>query len=348
MTFETRIQANRSMKTLTDAGSEDLQYLQPFVGEVSSDAIKLVRLLHVSALSRSFFVEFREGSQYREPMVVKSYGPKGFGFAQQEVQHIQWVQKVIAENGLKDVLVPQVVWACLTKGLFATRYIPGEDLNALFRKRSRLWRLSSVQEHVLKTTRLIRWHKVFFEAARLQGKALALIDNQAAQWNHWVRCVTSAEHLSRDWRMSACAKLERLKPFMAKAHESGGVYHGDFTTWNVRVDPFGQLWVLDWRRLERGHWLEGAYRFIYSLRVSGLSPLAKPGFYTTLAREADVLLQHLVADEGDVVKELYRLRAALRNLFYMCSCPPLNLKQRIIQRFWIKELMEVLEKCCPG
>ena len=345
MNFQIRLKSPNLPAFPGKVGSGEPHLLAPFFKENPENTIERFQLLHARPLSRSFLVEFRKDSQKRPPIVLKSFSIADREHAAQEVRHLELVGKFVKEKGLNQVLVPQVVWAATDKGLFATRYIPGENLDTVYRKHSRLWSISSGHNYASSATVLLKWHRAFHDGLCLQRESLLVADNQATDWTKWVQFLTHANRLPLAWRKYMGAKLARLEKVMAMAHEETGGYHGDFTPWNIRVEPSGQLWVLDWHLLERGHWLEGAYRFMYTLRVSALSPLAKRGFFVRLWKEANELIENFDYEGNRAQKELFQLRAVLRNLFYLCKRPSLSLKQRGVQRFWVKELTEVLEKC---
>lgn len=328
---------------LRKAHPEAFRDIEPFLREKPPESIKHVQLLHVSPLSKSFLISFQNES----PFVLKSYGFGDYELAMEEMRNLQWIRELLVESGLDRALVPEIVWASPENGLFATRYIHGENLDVIFRKQSRLWTISSTPYKASWITDLIKWHRALYDNIRLHDASLPIANNHAADCSHWVHCLTHSNRLPLGWRVSIGAKLERLEKAMAVAHEKSKLHHGDFAPWNIRVDNSGQLWVLDWRRLEKGHWLEAAYRFIYTLRISALSPLAKRGFYADLREEASGFLDHFEDAGFTVQKELFQLRAALRNLFYLCKRPSLNLKQRWVQHFWMKELMVVIETCTP-
>lgn len=322
----------------------DIQFFQEFFKDGVATKISYTRLLHVSPLSTSYLVEFENNGTNESKVVIKSYGSERIKFAQEEITSLSQVQEIINENKLAGVCIPKVVLTSPLQDGFATPFIEGEDFGAILRKDSRIWKLSSTNDAVDVVRKLMRWHCEFSESARIT-KGISVVDNQANDWSHWLQFLRNAKHFSPDWRKRIIEKLEKIEILDRRLHKRAGVYHGDFTPWNVRIGPSGQLWLLDWRRLERGHWLEGAYRFIYALRISGLSPCAKTGFFNDLIQETHGLLDNLIEDDAEVVKEVYCVRAALRNVYYMCSRPPQTLKRWMIHRFWMKELSNVVKKC---
>lgn len=347
MTFQIRLQSLNHLVLPGKVDSEERHRLAPFFKENPQNTIERFQLLHARPLSKSFLVDFGKNSPKGPPIVLKSFSITDCKHAAQEVRHLELVQKFVNENGLNQVRVPQVVWDATDKGLFATRYIPGENLDAVYRRHSRLWSTSSAHNLASSVTVLLKWLQNLHDSVFQQKEVLLATDNQATDWNKWVQFLTHANRLPIAWRKQVGAKLERLEKVMAMAHEVTGVCHGDFTPWNIRVEPSGQLWVLDWHLLERGHWLEGAYRFMYTLRISALSPLAKPGFFSRVWKEGNDLIENFDREGNKTQKELFQLRAVLRNLFYLCKRPSLSLKQRRVQRFWVKELTEVIKKCTP-
>ena len=118
-----------------------------------------------------------------------------------------------------------------------------------------------------------------------------------------------------------------------------GPYHGDFASWNVRSGADGKLWVMDWRRLEFGHWLEAAYRFYYTVSISALSPFARPNFYKSILRRIEYYIQ--ITDP--IFRNYFRTRAVFHIMYDMCRRNARSPKRYLIQKFLMQELSGCIE-----
>jgi hypothetical protein len=324
----------------SDLDPVDLERLAPFLNQIGDRAPRQVVRLHVSPSCRSYLVE--SGPEAGDRVVVKAYRPDEIAFAACEVRHLLQAQEITRSVPDTNIRIPRVVWSSREHGMLATAWISGEDLSQALLSGGRLGSDEAVQ-HERDVKSLIEWLVALNEqgAPRIGLADAALQDSSS--WDTWLSWLRDAAHFGERWRTNTAEQLQLLRQEYPGVCPRPGPFHGDFTTWNVRRDRSGALWVLDWRRLELGHWLEAAYRFYYVLRVGSMSSLARPLLLSSLADGVEAVIRRRVPNWQ--VRRYYRCRAILRDLFYACKRPPSSLRRRLRQIFYVRELSRALKGC---
>jgi hypothetical protein len=162
-----------------------------------------------------------------------------------------------------------------------------------------------------------------------------------SNWDEWTTWLAESNHFDKEWRSWGIPILHNLRHKVKQKGAEGSFQHCDFAPRNVRLDPEGNIYVMDWGGLEIEDWLSPAYRFYYALRISALSPLAKPGYYKSIYENIEEFIKTHQPDEE--IRCYYRTRAVLQHIKYICRSPTCIPKRYMIKRFLIKELNFLLE-----
>lgn len=324
-------------KQKVNINPKEIPSLQPFINTVRRNHIQRFDLLHVSQSCKSYLIKFEPGFRdFGEAIVLKVYREQERSDCHREIQNLQRCAENLMHCGWIGVYIPQLVWFDQVNGLLATRWIPGQDLDQAIKKSSRIWSLHSPERDVKSVTQLLHWLQVFAASESNSVSVEQAHNHDRATWECWLDWLSRAFYFNAAWRENCLTALRKLMMGFEGSGWNLSLFHGDFTPWNIRRDFEGNHWVMDWRRLEAGHWLEAAYRFYYALCISGLSPLAKPGYYEKIFRHLET---YALNQEPELELHVYyKTRAIIRNLFYMCHRPPDTLKRKWLQTFLIREL----------
>ena len=320
----------------------DWKLLDPFLRAMNGVDKASVELLQTSRSSRCYYVSFgNEDHEYRPSMVVKVYPQEERAAAIQEVKNLRWAEGVQQRMPRYAVRIPEVRWTNASLGMLATRWIPGRNLDTTLRSDSRLWSLHSSEGRNIAIIKLIEWLESFSRTHQ-ELSHFDLIDLQDdTSWDRWTTWLAEANHFEKEWRSRVIPELHNLRHKVKQKGAEGSFQHGDFTTGNVRFDPEGNIYVMDWEDLEIGSWLLPAYRFYYALRIAAFSLLAKPGFHKSIYENIAEFINTRQPDEE--IRRYYRARAVLQYIKSLCRKPARMPKRYMIKRFLIKELNFQLE-----
>ncbi|MFC2055808.1 phosphotransferase, partial [Chloroflexota bacterium] len=239
------------------------------------------------------------------------------------------------------VQIPEVQWINASLGMLATRWIPGRNLDTTLCSESRLWSLHSSEGWNIKIIKLIEWLESFSRVDQELSHFNPIDRQDDTNWDRWTSWLAEANHFEKEWRIRVIPELHNLRHKVKQKGAEGSFQHGDFAPWNVRFDPEGNIYVMDWGGMEIRDWLSPAYRFYYALRISALSPLAKRGYYKSIYENIAEFIKTRQPDEE--IRRYYRARAVLQNIKFLCRGPARTPKMYMRIRFLIKELNLQLE-----
>lgn len=317
----------------------DIQILGPFFYEVDSEIIDQVKCIYASGKKKSYLVKFRTGSEiWNGAIVIKGFLMNKKEQCEIETQNIRLISSINNRLPNSFVHIPKIVWSKPIFGLFATRWIPGEDMDSTIKKSSRLWTWESSQTYIQDFVELLEWQKCLLEVGQNEFDRNQAIKRNNESWEKFFVWFYEAEKFEYSWRMKMIARLEDERKWFDENKFLPGPYHNDFTPCNIRRDSCGNYWVLDWRWLEIGHWLEAAYQFSYALRRYSYSPLSRFGYFKSIYTTLENYLQELEPDDG--TRRYYRLRTIMRYLFNHGKRPVKNLRSKINLRYWMRELTQ--------
>jgi hypothetical protein len=320
----------------------DWKLLEPFLRAMKGGDKASVELLYTYRSKRFYYVSFGiKDPECKPSMVVKVYQQEDRAAAFREIENLRWAEEVQKDNTGYRVKIPELQWSNASLGMLATRWIPGRNLDTTLYTDSRIWSPHSSERWKVTIIKLIKWLESFSSTGQELPHPKSIDMQDDTNWDEWTTWLAETNHFDKEWRRRVKPMLHHLRHNIKQNNAKGSFQHGDFAPRNIRIDPEGNIYVMDWGGLEIEDWLSPAYRFYYALRISALSPLAKPRYYKSIYKKIAEFIKTRQQDEES--RRYYRARAVLQHIKYICRSPTSMPKKYMIKRFLIKELNFLLE-----